>query len=211
MKEIREGLEKAISKKIQRKFKQSVEMIVNFKGVDFKKNRFSINMILPKGRGKPNKIVVVADEATVYKLKNTGIQLDYLLKPEEVNSIDIKRIKRIAKRAIFYVMPQFIPNVAKVWGKILGSRGNTIMPLIGDPVKTVESAKNMIRYSSRGKFLPTVQFTIGTEDMSLDDLYENAMAIIEEIDKKKLRSNIRSIYFKLSMSPPVKVRIGDVS
>lgn len=211
MKEIKDGLEKAISKKIQRKFKQSVEMIINFKGVDFKKNRFTLNMILPKGKGKPNKIVVVADEATVYKLKNSGIELEYLLKPEEVNSIDIKKIKKIAKRAVFYVMPQFIPNVAKVWGKIIGSRGNTIMPLIGDPIKTVESAKNMIRYSSRGRFLPTVQFTIGTEDMSVNDLYENAMAILEEIDKKRLRSNIRSVYFKLSMSPPVKIRMGEVS
>ncbi|MEM0382939.1 MAG: hypothetical protein QXD88_01510 [Candidatus Anstonellales archaeon] len=209
MKEIREGLEAALAAKVKRNFLQSVEMIVNFRGVDFKKNRLTISINLPKGKGKPNNIVVVADEATVYKLKNSGLEIKYLLKPEEISNVNIKDIRKIARRGIFYVMPQFIPNVAKVWGKILGSRGNTILPLIGDPIKLVESAKNIVRFSSRGKFLPTAQFTIGAENMSIDDLYDNAMAIIEELDKRKLRSNIRSIYFKLSMSPPVKVKMGE--
>ncbi|MEM2526487.1 MAG: hypothetical protein QXE47_02220, partial [Candidatus Anstonellales archaeon] len=187
MKEIREGLEAALAAKVKRNFLQSVEMIVNFRGVDFKKNRLTISINLPKGKGKPNNIVVVADEATVYKLKNSGLEIKYLLKPEEISNVNIKDIKKIARRGIFYVMPQFIPNVAKVWGKILGSRGNTILPLVGDPIKLVESAKNIVRFSSRGKFLPTAQFTIGAENMSIDDLYDNAMAIIEELDKRKLR------------------------
>lgn len=209
MKEIREGLEAALKAKVSRNFLQSVEMIVNFRGVDFKKNRLTLSINLPKGKGKANNVVVVADEATVYKIKNSGLDVKYLLRPEEVPGVNIKDIKKIAKKGIFYVMPQFIPNVAKVWGKILGSRGNTILPLVGDPIRLIESAKSIVRYSSRGKFLPTAQFTIGTENMSIDDLYDNAMAIIEELDKKKLRSNIRSIYFKLSMSPPVKVKMGE--
>lgn len=209
MKEIKQTLEEALKNKKERKFKQSVEMIINFINVDFKKNRLNISVSLPKGKGKKNKIVVVADEATIYKIKNSGIEVDYLLKPEEIANINIKEIKKIARKAVFYVAPQFIPNVAKLWGKIIGSRGNTISPLVGDPVKLIESGKNMVRFSSRGKFLPTAQFHIGTEDMDIDSLYENAMTIIEELDKKKLRSNIKTIYFKLSMSPPVKVKLGE--
>ncbi len=209
MNEIRKSIEAAMANKKNRNFVQSLEMIINFKGVDFKKNRLNLSLVLPKGKGKPNKIIVVADEVTIYKIKGANVNVDYLLKPDEINNIDIKTVKKIAKDSVFYVMPQFIPNVAKVWGKILGTRGNTILPIVGDPVKLVEAAKHLIRYTSRGKFLPTVQLVIGTENMSIDDLYENAMYILEELDKRKLRSNIRSIYFKLSMSPPVKVKLGE--
>lgn len=209
MEEIRQGIEAAIANKKERNFIQSLEMVINFRGVDFKKNRVNLSLVLPKGKGKPNRVVVVADDVTIYKIKGAGIEVDYLLKVEDVANMDVKVIKKIARDAIFYVMPQFIPNVAKVWGKMLGTRGNTILPLVGDPVKLIESAKNLVRYTSRGKFLPTIQLVIGTEKMAINELYENAMYIIEELDKKKLRSNIRSIYFKLSMSPPVKVRLGE--
>ena len=64
----------------------------------------------------------------------------------------------------------------------------------------------MIRYSIRGKFLPTIQIPIGDENSKIEDVLDNVEAILDEFDKKKIKQFIKSIYFKLTMSPPVKVK-----
>ena len=201
---IQEAIKNALQNKQDRKFKQTLEMIINFKGVDFKKNRLSIQIPLSKPKGKENKIIVVADEPTLYKLKD--LKLYYALKPEEISKIPLKDIEKVAKKSIFLVQPQFVANVAKVWGKILGTKGNTIIPLVGDPIEAVNKAKNMVRYSTRGKFLPTIQIPVGDENSKIEDVLDNVEAILDEFDKKKIKQFIKSIYFKLTMSPPVKVK-----
>ncbi len=198
-----EGIKKAFEVKVPRKFVQTLEMVVNFRNVDFRKNRLNIRFALPKGKGKPNKIIVVADESVLYQLKD--LPVDIKLKPDEVPEFPIKELKKIARKAVVYVQPQHIPLVAKHWGKVLGGRGNTILPFVGDPKTLIERGRNMVRIVTRGKMVPTIHVPIGTEEMSVEDLADNAMAVLDELGKKNLTSNIKNIYFKFSMSPPVKV------
>ncbi|NPA22275.1 MAG: hypothetical protein GXN92_01705 [Candidatus Micrarchaeota archaeon] len=200
---ILEGIKKAFEVKKPRNFVQTLEMIINFRNVDFKKNRLNIRFPLPRGKGKENKVIVVADESTLYQIKD--LPVDIKLTPEEVPNFPIKELKKIAKKAVVYVQPQYIPLVAKHWGKVLGGRGNTILPFVGDPKTLIERGKNMVRIVTRGKMVPTVHVPIGTEEMSPEALADNAMAVLDELAKKNLTSNIKNIYFKFSMSPPVKV------
>ena len=63
-KKLQDALTKALEGKGKRKFTQSVELIVNFRGIDFTKpeNRLNLDIALPKGKGgKEPKIAVIGD------------------------------------------------------------------------------------------------------------------------------------------------------
>ncbi|MFA6530635.1 MAG: 50S ribosomal protein L1, partial [Candidatus Micrarchaeia archaeon] len=63
-KQVQDALAKVFEDKGKRKFTQSVELIVNFRGIDFTKpeNRLNLDIALPKGKGgKEPKIAVIAE------------------------------------------------------------------------------------------------------------------------------------------------------
>ena len=203
---LNKAIEAALSEKGKRKFKQSVELILNFRAVDFNKpeNKVNLEVKLPKGRGKENKLVIVGDEATVHEIKKNFPDV-LALTPQEVEAMDKKEVKKLAKDHLFYALPKVIGVVAKAWARILGPRGKAPRPLVGDVAKAIETAKNTARIQTRGKNLPTLQTVVGSEDMSPEDIAENISAVLESINKKVPTNNIKSAYVKLSMGKPVKV------
>ncbi|MDD5171488.1 MAG: hypothetical protein PHF60_00435 [Candidatus ainarchaeum sp.] len=52
-KKLADGIAKALEDKGKKKFKQSVELIINMRGIDFAKseNRLNLDIVLPKGKG----------------------------------------------------------------------------------------------------------------------------------------------------------------
>ena len=203
-KKLEEALSKALQDKGKRKFKQSVEMIINFRAIDFTKpeNRLNVDVVLPAGRGKRNKVAVIGSDAIASEAKKVA---DKFIHVNEVPNIPAKDVKKLAKEYFFLAEPRAIGIVAKHWGKVLGPRGKIPKPLVGELKKAVESVRDLVRIQTKGKYLPTVQALIGTEEMSVDKLLENAEAVLNEIKKKIPEGNIKSIYFKLTMGKPVKV------
>ena len=86
----KEAIAEAVKKAIQlgrgRKFKQAVELIVVFKGFDPKSPeiKFRDALLLPKGLGKPAKVLVVANGDMLMKAKEAGV--DTLKSSKPVNS-----------------------------------------------------------------------------------------------------------------------------
>jgi large subunit ribosomal protein L1 len=202
---IKEGITKALAEKGSRKFEQSMEMVFNFRGIDFSKpeNRLNLTVALPRGRGKPNKVIVVGSEVITHEAKKQGAELT--VTADQIESFDKKELKKIAKDHVFLVDPKFIGLVAKNWSKIIGPRGKNPIPIPSDVKKTIDATRNNVPVQTKGKYLPTVHAVIGTEKMSEDDMAENAKAIFDAITKKVLPGNIKNIYFKLSMGKPHKV------
>ncbi len=204
---LKKAIEKAMEDKGKRKFKQSVEIIFNFRGIDFSKpeNRVNLYIRLPKGRGKQNKVAVIGDEATLHKAKKSGA--DLTISPDELPEIakDKRKAKKLANEYIFLAQPQFIGVVAKNLGRILGPRGKTPKPLVGDVERAIKEAKDSVRIRTSGKYMPTLQTLIGTEDMSIDDLLENAEAVIDKLKQKVQMNYLKSAYVKLTMGKPAKV------
>lgn len=209
---IRKALEKLLSEwKGKRNFLQSVEMIVNFRGVDFSKpeNRLNLDIVLPKGRGKKkNKVMVIGKEDFITNVKKLGVDGVETLLIDEVPNYDLKKVKKLAKEYYFLADPRVMGLVAKHWGRVLGPRGKIPKPAVGDLKKAIEDTKNLVRIQTKGKYLPTVQAFSGEESMSVDDLAENAEAVLNEIKKKVPEGNIKSVYFKLTMSPAIKLEEG---
>ncbi len=203
---IKKAVEKALEDKSKRKFKQSVEVSINFRGIDFKKpeNRFNLDVPLPHGRGKEVKVLVFADGQLALDAKEAGAEV---MSGDEISTLakDVKRLKKLAKEYVFLAEPKLMVTIGKTLGPVLGRMGKLPKPLVGNPKVAIQLAKRTVRVATRGKYLPVVHAPVGTEDMSVNDLVDNIEAVYEKVKNKVGESNIKSMYVKLTMGKPVKV------
>lgn len=204
---LKQALEKALEEKGKRKFTQTVEFILNFRGVNFSKaeNRVNVDVYLPKGKGgKEPKVAVFADENTAAQCKKLGADLTIL--PNEIAKYnDSTKLKDLAENYTMFAQPNLMGQVAKNLGQYLGKRGKMPKPLVGNPKEIIQKSRSSVRIVTKGKYLPVLQTLIGTEKMSVDDLVENAEAVYDSLKKKLADHNFRSMYVKLTMGKAVKV------
>ncbi|MBU0590960.1 MAG: 50S ribosomal protein L1 [Candidatus Micrarchaeota archaeon] len=202
------AINKALEEKGKRKFKQSVEIIISMKGIDFSKseNRLNLDIILPKGKGgKELKCAVFAEQEIAEKAKKAGA--DLIITPAEIPSYaDKTKAGELAENYFTLAQPNLMGAVAKSLGQYLGKRGKLPKPIIGGDIKDIiAKSKNSVRIVSKGKYLPVAQALIGTEVMTADDLLDNAEIVYDAVKSKVHESNIRSVYVKLTMGKPAKV------
>jgi len=213
----KELLEKAIgeakAKAKKRNFVETVEIMINFKNVDFKRpeNRIEVSVTLPKGRGKPVKIALFADKALAAEAKKANV-VDKIITKEEIQSMDKKTAKKLAKEFDFFLAePSLMPLIGKTLGVVLGPRRKMPRP-VPPNVKAIEAIVKGLRNTvvvsnKKGKYMPVVHAPIGTVEMSDADLAENGMAVYTAVIKKLPagEQNVRSVYVKTTMGPAVRV------
>jgi len=206
-KKINDALSKALADKGKRKFAQSMEFIVNFRGIDFAKaeNRLNLDILLPKGKGKEQKVVVFADGQIAFEAKNVGANEVIDNAGITKMATDRKKVKELARMSEFIAQPNMMVTVGKSLGQVLGAKGKLPRPIVGQVKDAVEQARRRVRMASKGKYLPVAQCVIGSESMSVEDLAENFDTVYEKVKAKVLEPSIKSVYVKLSMGKPVKV------
>jgi len=206
-KTISAALEKALEAKGKRKFTQSMEMMVNFRGIDFTKaeNRLNLDILLPKGKGKDQKVIVFADAQMALDAKNAGAT--EVIDGAGITKLaaDKGRLAILAKSCEFIAQPSLMIQVGKSLGQVLGARGRLPRPVVGNVKDAIAQAKSRVRMVSKGKYLPVAQCLIGSEAMPVSDLAENFGAVYDKVQAKATEPNIKSIYVKLSMGAPIKV------
>lgn len=204
---LKEKIAEALSKSSERKFKQSLELIFNFGSLNMEQaeNKLNINVHLPGGRGRDVEIGVFADGDMNLRAKKLSKHV--LNKAELEQCARSKRKMRVLASQCygFIAQPELMTHVGKNWGAMLAPRGKMPQPVPSnaDLEQVIARVKNTVRIKS--KKLPTVQAPIGTADMPLEDLSENAMAVYDNITKKIAKENISSVYLKTTMGKPVKV------
>ncbi|RZN50572.1 50S ribosomal protein L1 [archaeon] len=203
------GVKEAKENSKPRNFTQSIEIIANLKEVDIKKpeNKIRQEVNLPYGRGKPIRVAVIAERELAYNAKELG--LDVIEDLEEFAG-DKREAKRFAKDHDFFLaQADLMPQVGKLLGPILAPRGKMPKPL--PPNAPLEAmVKNLEKtVKIEMKKAPVIQVLIGTEKMPDDELAENAMAILNVVERKYERglAHVRSLYMKTTMGTPVKVEV----
>ncbi len=190
----------------KRKFVQSVEIAVNFKGVDFTKqdNRLNLSVSLPNGRGKAAKVLVYADKKEIVDAANATGSKVIGAKDIEPVSKDKEKMKELLNY-VSLAEPALMSTVARYLGAYLGPKGRMPKPLVGsDPKSVITNITRSVSITTRGKFLPTVHCIVGSETMDIKGISENITAVLEALNKAVGTGKIKSVYLKLSMSPPVK-------
>ena len=202
--QILSAVNKALAEKGSRKFVQSVELAVNFKGLDMSKaeNKLNLEVALPKGRGKKLDVVVFAEGNIAADAKAAGA--DQVIGGAEIPNLKLE-IKKAAKHSEFFAQPQLMMIVGKNLGLILGGRGKLPKPIIGNVGMMIKGVRNTVKVRTRGRNLPVVHCPIGAESMSAEDIAENANAVFSAIRTKIGDQSLKSAYVKLSMGKPIRI------
>lgn len=205
------ALQEVREKSKKRKFVQSVDLMINFTDIDFNKpeNKLSLEIALPKGRGKRARVALILSDKLVAEAKKYDARVIEKAELEKLGA-DKKELKKVAQGYdFFFAQPELMPLVGKTLGQILGPRGKMPKPLLpnvdfGHLLKMYESA---VRIKTTGKALPTVHASVGTEDMADADLVQNLNAAMDAVLKKMPRGkeNIKSVFLKMTMGPAIKV------
>ena len=205
--EVQKAIEEALSGKGKRKFTQTAEAVFNFRNYDVSKpeNRINLDIILPRGKGRKQEVCVFADGQIALDAKNAGVAEIYDNAGIQKLAGDKKRVKEMAERFEFLASPNMMMVVSKHLGQVLGGRGKLPRPIAGNTAEAIKMAQSRVRVVSKGKYLPTVQCAIGTEEMNAVDLVENFEAVYEKVKGKVSEPCISSCYVKLTMGPAVKI------
>jgi large subunit ribosomal protein L1 len=191
----------------QRKFKQSVEMIIVFKDIDVKKG-FALNEVvqLPK-TSSPATVCIMATGDMGQKAKEA--KADAVVGSDELDKFAAnKRASRkfINKYDFFLADTQIMPAVGKVLGQLLGPRGKMPTPVPFNA--SIESFLQRFRSSIKVRARATLAMSckIGDESMENSDLSINAHAVLSAVEKKlpNGEKNLKRIIIKTTMGKPIK-------
>jgi large subunit ribosomal protein L1 len=191
----------------ERKFKQSIELIVNFKDIDVKKG-FALNEVvqLPK-TSSPATVCVMATGDMGLKAK--AANADSVIGTEELDKFATnKRESRkfINKYDFFLADTQVMPLVGKTLGQLLGPRGKMPTPVpFNAPIDAfLVRFRSSIKVRTRASL--SVACKIGDMTMDDDDLAINAHAVLSAIEKKlpNGEKNVKRILLKTTMGKPIK-------
>ena len=191
----------------ERKFKQSLELIMVFKDIDVKKG-FSINetIQLPK-TNSPAAICVMASGDMGLKAKNA--KADKVIDNDELTRLAAN--KRESRKLInsfdfFLADTKLMPVVGKVLGQLLGPRGKMPTPVpFNAPIDAfLERFRSSVRVRVKNSL--SMSCKIVDESMEDADLAINAHAILSGIEKKLPNGdkNIRKVLIKTTMGKIAK-------
>ena len=201
-----------ISKK--RNFNQSIDLIVNLKQLDKKNPEHKIDLFLqlPKSKVKKPKICALVDKELATKAKI----FDKVILKEDFPkySKDKKLTKKLATEYDYFVaQANLMGEIATAFGKVFGPKGKMPNPKAGCIVPPVipnlepiqQKIFSTVRFVTKDQLL--VRSSIGSEDMSDEDLVENIYhaytTILHALPKEK--DNLKSVLIKLTMSPSVQI------
>ncbi len=208
--DIAQLVKKALEGAKERKFKESVDLAINLKGVDLSqpKNRIEEEILLPKGRGSDVKIGVFGSGELAEKAKGVA---DVVITPEQIEEFaDNKREARklVGAHNFFIAEAPLMPVIGKRLGPVMGPRGKMPKPIPpgADPSGMINSLKRTIRVRSKDK--KTFHTMVGTKDMSPEDLEANIRAVVTRVTSRleQGENNIASIYVKTTMGPTVRLK-----
>jgi len=208
---LKEAVEKV--KELQSaKFDETVELALKL-GVDPRHADQMIrgSVVLPHGTGKDVKVAVLAKGEKAEEAKAAGADIvgeEEILDMIQNQNLDFD---------ILIATPDMMGKLGR-FGKILGPKGLMPNPKTGtvtmDVAKAVKNAKAgqvNFRVDKKGN----MHVGIGKASFSAEQLFENAKAFVEKINKMKPASAkgryIQNAALSLTMSPSVKVDVNELA
>ncbi|MBI4150355.1 50S ribosomal protein L1 [Candidatus Woesearchaeota archaeon] len=198
----------------KRNFTQSVDLVINLKGLDLKKpeNQVELYIFLQYGKGKPNKICALVGP----ELKEEAeVNCDKIIQEKDFEAFakDKKLAKKLAAEFDFFIaQANIMAKVAAAFGRVFGPRRKMPNPKAGCVVppkfnfkSLVDRLRNTIKVTAKEK--PLIQVSIGNEKMSDQQLSENIMNVYNQVLHKLPgeKNNIKSVYVKYTMGKPMQL------
>ncbi|MEK6760790.1 MAG: hypothetical protein AABX93_02605 [Nanoarchaeota archaeon] len=207
--EIEEQLKSALAelrKGEERKFDQTVDLIINLQKFDNKKTPLNIFVQLPH-KVKEKKI------AAFLEVQNKNV--DTITKNDFKRYTDKKELKKLVGHYDFFIsQASLMPSVATTFGRVLGPTGKMPSPQLGILMnaddKAVNELKMKINKSVRVRTKePSIKIPIGKQSMKDEEIIENIMTVYNILLKSltKEKENIKNVEVKFTMTKPVKISV----
>ncbi|MFB6212953.1 MAG: 50S ribosomal protein L1 [Candidatus Nanohaloarchaea archaeon] len=202
-----EAVEKAIEEAPERNFKESIDVVVNFKDLDLSEasNRFNEDIKLPYQASEDVKIAVIGDTL----VKNAD-NADREITEDELEELyeNPSDAKDLAEEMSFIIAEApLMPDIGQHLGQVFGPRNMMPdpMPPGSDPTDRIESLRNTI--TVRLKEDPVIHLKVGNEEQDIDQVARNASAVYDFIEGELPQgsNNIKSVLIKTTMGPSVEV------
>jgi large subunit ribosomal protein L1 len=194
-----------------KKFSQTVDLILNITEIDMKAPEGKITEVveLPHTTGKPNKICIVASGELALKARKANA--DKVLERADLEGMAGKKkdLRKLASAFdVFVAEAPLMALVGKTLGPVLGPRGKMPIPVPpnADVAALLEKHRKTVVVRMRNQ--PIIQVSVGDENMSDDDLWDNIHAVLHVLEGRLKRGlkNIKLAYIKTSMGTPVKIK-----
>ena len=206
-----DAIKEAKTQSGEKKFNQSVELILDIKEIDMKSPEGRIQQVidLPHATGKPNKILVVASGELALKAKQS--KADRVMERAELEGLagNKKELRKLASSFdVFLSEAPLMPSVGRIFGPVLGPRGKLPVPVPPNADITSLIAKHRKTVVVRMRNQPIIQCPVGTEDMKEEELVDNIQAVLRFLEGKLKRGlkNVKFAFIKTSMGKPVKIK-----
>ena len=207
--DLKTDLKSALSelrKNKERKFDQTVDLIVNLQKFDVKKNQVNIFINVP---------YKIKDKKVAGFLESKNVNVETITQAEFKNYTDKKKLKNLVKKFDFFIAQgSLMPKVATTFGRVLGPAGKMPSPQLGIILdaddKTIEELKKKINNSVKIRTKESsIKLAVGKQSMKDEELIENILtiynAILKELPREK--ENVKNIELKFTMTKPQKVSV----
>lgn len=195
-----------LRKNPERKFDQTIDLIVNLQKFDARKNQINVFVTTP---------YKIKDKKICAFLESKNNYVDTITKEDFKKYSGKKEVKRLVKKYDFFIaQSNLMPLVATNFGRALGPTGKMPSPQLGiilnSDEKTIREMKEKINNSLKIKTKePSIKLSIGKQSMKDNEIVENILAVYNVLLKNlpKEKDNIRNIEIKFTMTKPYKLSI----
>lgn len=209
MAELQEDLKKALEelrKSKERKFDQTVDLIINLQKFDVKKNQLNLFVNVPHK---------IKDKKVAAFLQSKNKNVDTITKDDFKKYSDKKEMKKLIKKYDFFIaQASLMPSVATTFGRVLGPAGKMPSPQLGILMEVNENSikeiKDKINNNVKIKIKEaSVKLAIGKQNMKDEEIIENIMAVYNTLIKTlpREKENMKNIELKFTMTKPQKISL----
>jgi len=203
--ELQKALEE-LRKSKKRNFDQTVDLVVNLKGVDIRKDNIAMVISIPHK---------VKDKKVCGFLTSKNDLVKTITKPEFQKYRDKGALKALVDEFDFFIAhASLMPSVATTFGKALGPAGKMPSPQLGIITQETSEVINPLleKISKSVKIRAkeaSIKVAAGKENMKDEEVIENLKAIyngiVNALPTKK--ENVKNVKIKFTMSKPLGVEI----
>jgi len=193
----------------KKNFNQSLDLIINLKGLDLKKTEHNVNMYVTLHHNNGKKVSVCALVGPELEGKAKEVCEEIVLADQFEKYKNKTEVKKLANRHDFFIaQAPLMAKIATTFGRYLGPKGKMPNPKIGSILppnanvkQTYEKLKNTVKLVTKNE--PTIKCRVGSQDSPDDSIVDNVMLIYNSVVQKlpNEQNNVKSVMLKLTMGP----------
>ncbi|MBR9690808.1 50S ribosomal protein L1 [Candidatus Woesearchaeota archaeon] len=213
-KTIKQALENIKKDSKKRNFNQKVDAIFVLKDLDLKRAEHQVDFFtsLHFSNGKDVKICAFAAPELMEEAQKV---CDFVIAQSDFKKYqdDKKLLKKLVKEYDYFIaQANIMPQVAQVFGKVLGPKGKMPNPKAGcvvPPKATLKPIYERLQKTIRlqAKTQPIVQITVGNQEQNEKEVIDNIKTAYSQLvhHLPSEQNNIKTAFLKYTMGKPVKI------